>query len=69
MKIIGEDKDDFNPEDRDSDGGNDEPAVVEEPETEESEIKSDKENMLKREMIMSIPKLQLRFHKNKIQNS
>ena len=68
-RFIGEDKDDFNPEGSDSDGGNDEPAVVEEPETEESEMKNDKENMLTKEMILSVPKLQLRFHKNKIQNS
>ena len=45
--FIGEDEDDFYPEDSDSDGGNDEPTVVEEPkepEVDESGMTNDKAN-------------------------
>ena len=46
-RSFGEDEDDFYPEDSDSDGENDKPAVIEEPEepkTDESEMTNDKGN-------------------------
>ena len=43
-RFTGDDEDNFYPEDSDSDGGNDEPAALEEPEIDESEMTNDKEN-------------------------